>query len=246
MDERVKGAVAHAVMEAGAHLRGANGGRKGIYEIERKCRDLMLGAFRKADPSLSMWNEGDERGVSICALDATVNFSNGFGGYGTMAAYIEGSVPVYGAIYLPLQETTITAEAGKGARIEGRKTSVGMRSDITSALVCCNCDAFLNDGGGDLPLFLAAVDALSRAAVPWRNIGSPATAYAFLAMGIVDGVVEPLRQVNHAAGYLIAREAGAKVTDCRGRPFHMGSHEVVAAGPSIHGELLELVGRALR
>ena len=55
MDERMKGAAAHAVMEAGAHLRGANGGRKSVYDLDRKCRDLMLGAFRRVDPSLSMW-----------------------------------------------------------------------------------------------------------------------------------------------------------------------------------------------
>ncbi len=246
MDETLKGAIAHAVMEAGAHLRGANGGRKSAYDIERKCRDIMLGAFRKADPSLSMWNEGDGRGVSICALDATVNYVTGFGGYGTMAAYIEGGSPAYGAIYLPLQETMVTAEAGKGARIDGRKVRVGARGDISCAIICCNCDSFLNDGGGNVPLFSGAIHSLSLNAVPWRNIGSPATVYAYLAMGLVDGVVEPMRQSSHAAGYLVMKEAGAEMTDARGRPFTLDSHELVAASPLIHQELLGLVGKTLR
>ncbi len=243
MDERLKGAVANAVMEAGAHLHGANGNRRKVYDLERKCRQLMLGAFRRADPSLSLWGEADEeRAISICALDSPLNFTSGFGGYGTMASYMEGGEPVYGAIYLPLEETVITAEQGKGARVAGRKTSVGSRSDISSAIICCICDAYLDDGERKVPLFLGALEALSRAGVQWRNIGSAAEGYADLALGRIEGVVSPLRDPSHAAGYLIMKEAGATVTDGKGRPFCMGSGEVVAASPQIHSELLRALG----
>ena len=247
MDERIKSAAAHAVMEAGTHLKGANGGRKSIYDLERRCRGIMLDSFRKADPSLSVWGEEtQERGVAICALDSAINYGSGFGGYGTMAAYIEGSRPIYAALFLPMDGIMIIAEKGKGARMGGRKISVGAKSDLSRAVICCDCDAYICGDGGDVPLFSGVLDALSANAIPWRNTGSAAQGYAYLAMGMVDGVISPLRESQHAAGYLIMQEAGAIMSDGRGRPFRMESQEVVAASPRIHEELLGIVGGALR
>jgi myo-inositol-1(or 4)-monophosphatase len=248
MEERLKGSLVRAVQGAGMHLTNRNGGRKTLYELERRCAERMRSELRSAEPSVSFLGEGDDDGkaFAICPLDSTLNYSSGFGSFGVMAAYMEGGEPLLGALHMPLEGITITAERGKGARSEGRKISAGGSGDLRRAIVCCECTAYLHEGGRDVPLFTAMLEALSRAGVPWRNTGSPAQAYASLAMGMTDGFLSPLREGTHAAGYLVMREAGAVITDGRGNRFSMASAGIVAAGRQLHGQLLEAVTGALR
>ncbi|MEW6036526.1 MAG: inositol monophosphatase family protein [Candidatus Micrarchaeota archaeon] len=238
MDERHRKAVIRAVQEAGEHL-GRGDKRNGV---EKRSREIMLRRLREAEPVLSMWGEGgDERSFTICPLDSPINLSRGIAPYGTMAALIEGGETVFGALYLP-GEGLYTAEKGRGARLDGRKVGGPAMTDSSRALICCDCSGYDQDLQ---PISGAAVDALSRRARIWRNYGSPAAEYAWLATGRVDAVVVPFPESAHAAGYLLMEEAGATVTDGRGRPFSLGSGSLVAAGAALHEELIGMLRRAL-
>ncbi|MBX7550379.1 hypothetical protein K1Y78_20560 [Streptomyces sp. tea 10] len=46
------------------------------------------------------------------------------------------------------------------------------------------------------------------------------------------------------AGALIAREAGALVTDAEGRPWHIGAPSFLAASPHLHPAFVQLLGKA--
>jgi myo-inositol-1(or 4)-monophosphatase len=62
---------------------------------------------------------------------------------------------------------------------------------------------------------------------------------AYTAAGRLDGFWEKsLKPWDTAAGTLLIREAGGVVTDGTGRPHVPGAPAVVAAGPSLHAELL--------
>ncbi len=83
--------------------------------------------------------------------------------------------------------------------------------------------------------------------------------YAALAIGGVDCMIRiPPRKSyhgyvwDHAGGQLIYQEAGGKLTDVDGKSFNFGAGRklennwgVVAAPPSVHGQLLEVVKQAL-
>lgn len=247
MDERLKGAIISATQQAGFYLKNPNGS-KTPFEIEKRCREALLRAIRSYDPRLSLWGqerEIPERAVAICPLDSTVNFARGLGSYGVMAAYIEDSRPVLGALFLPESETLITAQRGKGARIEGRKIAVSRRSDLQGVLVCCSCDGYMEESGSVVPLAIRVMQVLAENGIQWRNSGSPSVDYATLASGKVDAVVAPMQDSAHAAGYLIMEEAGACVTDRNGNRFTLHSQSVVAANPDLHGPLLDIIRGAL-
>lgn len=58
--------------------------------------------------------------------------------------------------------------------------------------------------------------------------------------GVVDGYWEfRLKPWDMAAGVLIAREAGAKITTMDGQPFTVFSRSVLAANDGIHPAILE-------
>jgi myo-inositol-1(or 4)-monophosphatase len=238
MDDRHRKAVIRAAQEAGEHL-GRGDRRNGI---EKRAREIMLRHIRGAEPSLSAWGENcGEMAFTICPLDSPINLSRGIAPYGTMAALIEKGEAVFGALYLP-GEGTYTAERGKGARLDGRKVGGPATKDASRALICCDCSSYDQDLQ---PFGGAAIDALARKARIWRNYGSPAAEYAWLATGRVDAVVVPFPESAHAAGHLLMEESGATVTDGRGRPFTLGSGSLVAAGKELHEELMDILKGAL-
>jgi myo-inositol-1(or 4)-monophosphatase len=64
-----------------------------------------------------------------------------------------------------------------------------------------------------------------------------------LASGRLDGFWEAqLRPWDTAAGVLIAREAGASVTNFSGSDFNLYGDEILASNGRIHKEMVEALG----
>jgi myo-inositol-1(or 4)-monophosphatase len=244
MDERQRGAMVNAVQAAGKYLRDSNGNKKTPYELEKRSRDIMLRELRSAMPQISIWGDDErkDRTIAICPLDAQVNFGRRMGPYGTMAALIEGDAAVFGALYLPESEDMLVAERGKGARLNGKKVESNGRGDLSKALVCCGCNIYNEDM---VPLSMGAIEALARNAIIWRNLGSPVAEFIYLATGKIDGLVVPMLETAHAAGYLAMQEAGAVVTGTDGKPYTLRSGSIIAAGAGLHQDLFDLLKDSL-
>jgi len=75
-----------------------------------------------------------------------------------------------------------------------------------------------------------------------RRLGSAAIDLCFIACGRFDGFWEQnLKPWDTAAGELIAKEAGAIVTDFSNKPFTIYKNEILATNGKIHKELLSLL-----
>lgn len=244
MDERQRRAVVNAVQAAGSYLRDSSGNRKTPYELERRSREIMLRELRAALPQLSFYGEEPQRRttIAVCPLDAQVNFERGTGPYGTMAAVIESGETVFGSVYLPETDEVLVAEKGKGARLNGKRVESSGRAGLIKALICCGCNLYNEEM---VPLSMGAIEALARNTVVWRNIGSPAAEFVYLATGRIDGLVVPMLETAHAAGFLALQEARAVVTDSHGKPYTLRSGSVIAAGAALHEDLYELVKDSL-
>jgi myo-inositol-1(or 4)-monophosphatase len=73
-----------------------------------------------------------------------------------------------------------------------------------------------------------------------RRNGAAAVDLCYVAMGVLDGYFESsLKEWDHAAGGLIATEAGAVVSGRGGGAPN--SDLVVCAGPALHAQLLPLI-----
>lgn len=241
MDDRVRGTVIKSVQEAGAYLHTSASSKKPAHEIEKRCRDIMFRTLKDIQPGISRWNErneGEEDGIAVCPLDGVLNYSRGLAMYGVMAAYIEGNTPSYGALYLPESDELLVAERGKGARLDGRRLTAPSRNMLSRAVVCCDCETYDENMN---PMAAGVIEALGKNAIPWRNLGSSAVSYAYLALGKIDAVISPCQDSSHAAGYLIMQEAGATVTNKDGKAYHIQAESVVAAGKELHEQLLDIV-----
>jgi myo-inositol-1(or 4)-monophosphatase len=78
-----------------------------------------------------------------------------------------------------------------------------------------------------------------------RRFGSAALDLAYVAAGRFDGFWEErLKPWDVAAGILIAREAGAIVTDLAGGDRMLESGDILAAAPALHPAMREVIAGA--
>ncbi len=80
------------------------------------------------------------------------------------------------------------------------------------------------------------------AAMGIRRLGSAALDLCFVACGRFEGFWEQnLKPWDTAAGTLIAREAGAEVTDFSGDFYSPDKKEILATNGNIHREMLSIL-----
>ncbi|HYU19765.1 MAG TPA: inositol monophosphatase family protein [Chloroflexota bacterium] len=179
----------------------------------------------------------------IDPLDGTTNYAHGVPAFCVSVGYeLEGRMAV-GVIYDPNLEELFVAEAGRGATLNGQPLAVSGTVELGRALLTTGFPYDRNRLGPALAQF----GALSQRSQAVRRIGSAALDLAWLAAGRFDGywetVVSPW---DVAAGWLIAAEAGARITDLAGVPFAVDAGQIVASNGRLHDALLEALAPATR
>jgi myo-inositol-1(or 4)-monophosphatase len=142
-------------------------------------------------------------------LDGTGNFAHGNPNYSISIALLEDGEPVMGVVYVPETDELFSAISGRGAERDGEPIETTDRDRLDESMLISGYDP---DGS-----FLTRFYAESRGV---RRLGSAALNCCYLAGGSADATWEyDTYPWDIAAGIVIAREAGATITDERGEPF---------------------------
>jgi len=148
-------------------------------------------------------NKNSKYTAIIDPIDGSYNFANGIPFFCFSIAFFEKQKPIYGMIYELLRKNTYEAFVGNGAYLNGRKIKVSSKNKPYTI-------SFYTLGRG-----LNLVKKIRRI----RNLGSVALELTYLAKGSIDGIVDirkHIRPTDVAAGFIIAREAGAIICDEKG------------------------------
>ena len=160
----------------------------------------------------------------------------------SLALEREGT-PLVGVVYDPMLDECFTAATGQGARLNGRPIRVSQTMELSAALGCMGFPPDLKRDSPDLLVFLEAVFHCQGV----RRTGSATLNFCYLAAGRFDVIWNFGTKIwDVAAGSLIVREAGGVITAPDGGPFILERPRYIAAAtPALHGQLRELVARAL-
>ena len=175
----------------------------------------------------------------IDPLDGTTNFAHGFPFYAvSIGVECEGQL-VIGVVYDPNRDELFTAEAGRGALLNGHPIAVSQTAQLEAALLVTGFAYDIRDTpNNNLDHF--AHFALKAQGV--RRTGSAALDLCYVAAGRFDGFWEvKLSPWDMAAGTVIAREAGGRITDFLGNVHSIYQPQLVASNGRIHGEMLEVI-----
>lgn len=247
-----------AVREAGQYLR-ANLGRvveatyKGAVDLvtpfDLGAQEILVGRLAAAFPDHGfLAEEGLARaGASewrwvIDPLDGTTNFAHGFPVFSVSAALERAGRLALGIVYDPMREELFRAEAGRGAELNGAPIRVSRVADLGRSLLAT---------GFPYDVRQSAVNNLDHwgrfivRAQAIRRCGSAALDLCYVACGRFDGFWEfKLKPWDVAAGALIVREAGGRVSDDGDGPFALDAPGLVATNGLIHGAIVEVLKMA--
>jgi histidinol phosphatase-like enzyme (inositol monophosphatase family) len=200
---------------------------------DARPRDGVLGEETSPTPSHS------GRTWVIDPIDGTRAFIAGLPTWCVLIALVDESGPLFSLIDQPFTAERFTGVAGEAAWLEHAGVRTAMRTRACETLR----DALFSttDPGLFSGAETSAVMSVAGAAKV-RRYGLDAYAYAALALGGVDVVVESgLKAWDVAALVPVVTGAGGVITDWAGGPCHGGGQVLAAATPALHAEALDLL-----
>lgn len=194
-------------------------------EVDGLAEAEIIKEFRRSTPDYSiLGEEGGEmkgRGGSsrytwvIDPLDGTSNYLRGIPHFCVSIALVENGEPIHGVIFDPLRNELFTASRGSGCTLNDKRVRVAERKDLDGAIVLTG---FPPRERGRTSAQLKCLDVLLNEIEDIRRTGSAALDLAWVACGRADAYFEAgVKPWDIAAGALMVREAGGKVSDYRNR-----------------------------
>ncbi len=217
-----------------------------VTEVDLAAENLIVGRILKAFPGHSILAEERHRNAQdeavkwvIDPLDGTTNYTHGYPVFSvSIGLEIEGIIE-WGAVFDPMREELYTARRGGGANCNQVPLCVSKVHSLGSSLLATGFPYDIRTSKvNNLDHFCAF--ALHSHGV--RRSGSAALDLCHVAAGRLDGFWElKLNPWDCAAGYLIVREAGGRVTNFRGYPGSIYEREVIASNGLIHEEMINII-----
>ncbi|GGO92316.1 3'(2'),5'-bisphosphate nucleotidase CysQ [Stakelama pacifica] len=204
-----------------------------VCEVDLQVDALLRDRLGALDPEAGWLSEetadnaqrlGASRIWVVDPIDGTRDYIRGRDGWAVSIALVEAGRPIFGVLEAPARGERWHAVEGQGAYRGADRLIASGRTDLAGARV--------------------PADALAKADRDFALVVKPnsiALRIAMVAAGEAD-LVATLRWGNEwdvAAAVLIAREAGASVTDALGRAIGFNTPEarafgVLASAPGIH------------
>lgn len=230
--------------------------KRGRVTVERKSghRDLVTEADRLAEEAvrevlLQAFPEygivGEEAGVTegtagrrwfVDPLDGTTNYAQGLPLFATSIALEEDGRLLVGVVHLPVLDETYTAVQGRGAWKNGVPLHVSATGQLENALLVSGFPNDMSPGRPDNTDHMGTLAAKSRGV---RVLGTAAIDLVYVAAGVFDGYWDLDNAAwDVAAGVLLVREAGGKVTDMTGGELDLMKPRLLASNGKLHDELL--------
>ncbi|MBN1239204.1 MAG: inositol monophosphatase, partial [Gammaproteobacteria bacterium] len=177
-------------------------------------------------------------------LDGTTNYLHGFPVFSVSIAVAHRGELQHAVVYDPMRQEIFTATRGEGAQLDGRRIRVSKHNGLGGALIATGFPYRSNDNVDQYLQMLRAV-MLETAGV--RRPGSAALDLCYVAAGRVDGFWElGLSKWDIAAGALLIREAGGRISDFHGSDRYLDSGDVVAGNPKVYAALSKRLAPFLR
>ena len=220
-----------------------------VTQVDRDSEALIRARLEEARPLDGFFGEEGGRGASesgltwvVDPIDGTVNFLYGIPHYAISIAVVEGEPDpqsweaVAGVVLNPVSGELFTARRGGGARMNDRPIAIADAVPLSEALIGTGF-AYSAQTRAEQGAAIAQLLPLVR---DLRRMGTASLDLCAVAAGRANAYFErTLSPWDHAAGALIAREAGAVVKGLGDR--RPDREFVLAAHPETVGELEQLL-----
>lgn len=174
-------------------------------------------------------------GWVIDPIDGTNNFKRGMAYSAISIGYIEAGVITLGVVYDPYRKELYVSQKGQGVTCNSKSVRVSDKPNFDAGTRVCTSNS--HEGGTQ-----ANLSRYEKLGHVWVDVlGSGVLIMTDVASGRLDLYHHNgLKPWDNAAAFLIAEEAGAKITDLSGAPTNWLTNEVVMGNPSLVDEFIRL------
>ena len=217
-----------------------------LTKVDLISEEIIIKEINKHFPDHHILSEeaGDDNVKSeylwiIDPIDGTTNFSMHNPLWCVSVGVARRGEIILGLIYAPCQNELYIAEKGKGAYLNGKKIKV---SDVFRGKVL---NAFCS--GREKKHTKRAVKYFSRQKLGGGTcylLGSAALELGYVAAGRLESMTIPGAHTwDVAAGVILIREAGGKVTDFKGSEWTLKSPDLLASNGKVHADVLKVINK---
>ncbi|MBS3999901.1 MAG: inositol monophosphatase [Desulfobulbaceae bacterium] len=218
-----------------------------VTEYDFKAENAIIETIKSYFPEHKFMAEetGDTGEVDseyqwvIDPLDGTVNFAHAIPIFSVSIAVRKGKDVLCGVIYHPLLDELFVAKHEGGAFLNGKQIRISESDNMQTSLLVTGFPYNVNENPHNcVDTFVSVV----QSGIPIRRLGSAALDLAYVAAGRFDGFWESsLFPWDMAAGYLLVKEAGGKITQYDGTEFWLDSPTILATNGLIHEQILKQI-----
>jgi myo-inositol-1(or 4)-monophosphatase len=215
-----------------------------VTQADVQSERAIISVIQSNFPDHSIFAEESEKEEGayrwiIDPLDGTTNFVHGYPVYAISIALEHKGEIVVGVVLDPTRSEYYYAVRGGGAYCNGRRISVSRIADPSLGLLTTG---FPFRAKEHIDLYLRCFKKLFLTFSDVRRAGAVALDFAQLASGHCEGFWEiGLSPWDIAAGSLLIREAGGRITDFGGGDRYIWTGNVVASNGIFHETILETV-----
>lgn len=189
-------------------------------------------------------NRGEKYRWIIDPLDGTTNYIHGISPFAVSIALMEDQEIVLGVIYEISLNEMFYAWKGSKACMNDREIHVSNAATTSDALIGTGFPYY---DFSKLGKFLETMDYFMRNSHGLRRLGSAAADMAYLASGRFEAFYEHgLHAWDVAAGIIILKQAGGKISDFSGGENYLFGGELIAANANYFDEFFSYVSEKLK
>jgi myo-inositol-1(or 4)-monophosphatase len=252
--DRAREAAFKAAREAGKILRENfsrpywiryKPGQETLTEIDLKAEKAILSVIRKAFPEHGILSEesghkespGDYLWV-VDPLDGTTNYSIKNPFFCTSISLAYRNEVVLAVTSSPMTGELFHAVRDQGAFLNGKPIRVSREADLLKLLLSY-CNGKSRKDKVEIGRIFSRIKPMAK---DFDRYKAGALELAFVAAGRFGSYMANSQMSwDSAAGALLVREAGGRVTDFEGRPWNIRSRDILASNGLIHRKLLDII-----
>ncbi len=219
-----------------------------VTEADIAAEQLIIDRIRSYYPRHSILAEESGEAVTfqsggewkwiIDPLDGTTNYAHGYPCFCVSIGLEHNGVLEIGVVYDPMRNEMFAAERGQGTTLNDRRVRVSNVEELSRAMLCTGFPYNVRER----PDFTREFAIFTMNAQAVRRDGSAAIDLAYVACGRFDGFWEDgLNPWDMAAGVLLIKEAGGRVTNYQNQPLSIYTKKVVATNGLVHDAMLEFL-----
>lgn len=227
------------------------GDRDLVTDVDLRIQRDITAYLAAETPQVGLLAEENAHAVDLAAadylwvldpIDGTTNFVHGLPLCAVSLALLHHGEPVVAVTRAPFLHRTYHATKGHGAHLNGKPITVSTAADLTDAVVSLGDYAVGPQAAQRNEHRIALTSQLIPRVERIRMFGAATLDLAFVAEGATDAcIIMSNKPWDTAAGTLIAREAGAHITDTHGHPHTHQSASTIASAPGIASGLAAII-----